>query len=115
MKKICNFKLVLVLALSVLSLLSCKKSKTTTIAPNHLRCEYATSPLGIDTDAPRLSWLLPADSEVTLQGAYQILVGTDSAAISAKNSLVWDSGKIASDKQLVSYAGALLKPNTRYY
>ena len=46
---------------------------------NSLRCEYLTTPLGIDVLSPRLSWKLPVGIDV--QKAYQLIVGTDSASV----------------------------------
>ena len=67
--------------------------------PTHLRCEYLTDPLGIDTPTPRLSWVPPFD-----QAAYQIKV-----------TGLWDSGCVRSAESLhVQYAGPTLQPRRRY-
>jgi alpha-L-rhamnosidase len=49
------------------------------------------------------------------QSAYQVLVDTDSSAVASGKAAVWNSGKIGSAQQLVSYAGTALKPFTRYF
>ena len=115
MNKFSNMKKILLIVVSMLSLMSCQKSDKTKFSPIDLRCEYAISPMGIDTDVPRLTWILPATSEVKKQGNYQVFVGTTSSEITKGKSLLWDSGKIASDASLVTYKGGKLLPNTHYY
>jgi alpha-L-rhamnosidase len=98
-----------------MSLVSCQKSDKTTFSAIDLRCEYAINPMGIDTNVPRFTWRLPANSGVKMQDYYQVLVGTESAEIAIGKSLVWDSGKLKSDASLVKYNGEDLMPNTNYF
>ncbi|MBK7132291.1 MAG: family 78 glycoside hydrolase catalytic domain [Bacteroidales bacterium] len=93
---------------------SCTDGKTNFSAGN-LKCEYLINPLGIDSPNPRLTWQMTDDRHGTFQYAYQILVSSDSAELSRLNGSVWNSGKIKSAKNLVSYQGNPLKPFTRYY
>ncbi len=66
------------------------------LAPTVLRCEYKTNPLGIDTPAPRLSWVLESPEQGAVQSAYQIVC----------EGGVWDSGKVLSAQSVsVVYAG----------
>jgi len=95
--------------------ISCQKSDKAKFSPVDLKCEYAKSPMGIDTDAPRFTWRIPVNSNVKKQGYYQIIVGTNSSETKRGKSLVWDSGKTASDANLVKYKGEKLLPNTNYY
>ena len=82
--------------------------------PNELRCEYAVDPLGIDVRRPRLSWLTPAQPCGYLQSAYRIVVAGSSAALRAGAELIWDSGKIASERSVnVPYAGRALGSGER--
>ena len=108
-------KKILLIVVSMVSLIACQKSDKTKFSPIDLRCEYAINPIGIDTDAPRFTWLLPANSEVKKQRDYQVFVGTTSSEISKGKSLLWDSGKTASDANLVIYKGEKLLPNTNYF
>ncbi|OLF16337.1 family 78 glycoside hydrolase catalytic domain [Actinophytocola xanthii] len=65
--------------------------------------EYASTLLGTDVAAPRLSWKAASD-EGSRQSAYQVRVDG-----------VWDSGKVDSDRTIgVPYAGPPLRPHTRY-
>jgi len=108
-------KKILLIVVSMVSLIACQKSDKTKFSPIDLRCEYAINPIGIDTDVPRFTWLLPANSEVKKQRDYQVFVGTTSSEISKGKSLLWDSGKTASDANLVIYKGEKLLPNTNYF
>lgn len=79
---------------------------------NELVCEYHTNPIGIDVLKPRLSWKIVSDKQNVLQSAYEIKV-TDQ---SPKGKVVWNSGKITSDKSVnIEYAGPELKPMQRVY
>jgi alpha-L-rhamnosidase len=79
---------------------------------NELVCEYHTNPIGIDVQKPRLSWKIVSDKQNVLQSAYEIKV-TDQ---SPKGKVVWNSGKITSEKSVnIEYAGPELKPMQRVY
>ncbi|WP_316831554.1 alpha-L-rhamnosidase [Pedobacter aquatilis] len=83
--------------------------------PGELKCEYLVRPIGVDNPVPRLSWLILDDRKGAIQQAYRILVGTDSVQLINKTGIVWDSGKILSSANLVSYKGASLRPFIKYY
>lgn len=86
------------------------------IAVTELRTEYAVNPVGIDVAQPRLSWQLRSSDRGVVETAYEIQVGTDSAAVARGNALVWDSGRVASDASVqVAYDGPALRSATRYY
>jgi alpha-L-rhamnosidase len=79
---------------------------------NELVCEYHTNPIGIDVQKPRLSWKIVSDKQNVLQSAYEITV-TDQ---SPKGKVIWNSGKVVSDKSVnVEYGGPELKPMQRVY
>ena len=80
---------------------------------SNLRCEYLTTPLGIDQPFPRLTWRLPTG--ITNQKAYQVIVGTDSVKVSCGIGDCWNSGKVLSSEVLIVYSGKRLEPYTRYY
>ncbi|KRE75081.1 alpha-L-rhamnosidase [Paenibacillus sp. Soil750] len=80
-----------------------------------LLCEYQVNPIGLDTAQPRFTWQLEADTNATVQSAYQIQVSMYPSDFEPA-SLVWDTARIASDQSvLVAYAGLELQPRTRYY
>ncbi len=77
----------------------------------NLKVEYMKMPLGIDVECPRFSWQMnSADNKHGCrQTAYQLVV-TDGAG-----QIIWDSGKINSDKSLnIKYSGKPLSSVTRY-
>ena len=77
-----------------------------------LRTEYLKNPMGIDVKTPRLSWELNNPARGAKQSAYEIIVSTDKTGA----NVVWDSGKIKSDKSVNNlYDGKALAPSTRYY
>ncbi|NNV56125.1 alpha-L-rhamnosidase [Limnovirga soli] len=83
--------------------------------PTHLQCEHMISPLGIDATQPRLAWQLSDSRQGAFQSAYQILVGTDSLAISLAKANFWQTAKINGDAQLAYYKGKPLLPFTKYF
>jgi hypothetical protein len=63
-------------------------------------------PLGADTAHPRLSWVLDYDRRGQKQSAYQVLVAWSEDDLRTEENLVWDSGKVASDRSVgVEYVG----------
>lgn len=82
------------------------------LTPGNLRCEYLTSPLGIDPPKPRLSWTLEAKdshARAVSQSAFRVLVASSSVKLAANNGDLWDSGKINSDQSIsLCYAGRQL-------
>jgi len=101
--------LALALACSTLSVLA------GSVTPQKLRCEHLTDPLGIDTDKPRLSWILDdgrkADAGANVprgvgQSAYRVLVASSQSMLSKDTGDLWDSGKVQSDStSYIAYAG----------
>ena len=78
-----------------------------------LRTEHLVDPIGIDSPAPRFSWHLDDGRPDAGQTAYRITVASDSTDF--EGSLVWDSGRVASDEVLATYGGPALAPFTRYW
>jgi len=84
--------------------------------PVGLECESLTSPLGMDTNKPVLSWKLQDASAGARQTAYEIQVGSSATSLAAGESDVWDSGRIQSADSIgASYAGPDLVPSKRYF
>ena len=82
------------------------------IRPERLRCEYRENPLGIDSTAPRLSWIVSTNgssSRGLRQTAYQILVASTQDKLAADQGDLWDSGRVKSDETIqINYAGRKL-------
>ena len=65
-----------------------------------LTCEGLVEPLGIDTAQPHFSWKIRSGRPVEQQ-AYEIQVASTREALEAGEGLLWDSGKVASDRQVM--------------
>ena len=77
---------------------------------NHLRCEYAENPVGLDAPQPRLSWVLESETRAQRQSAYQVLVASRPEKLLPGQADLWDSGKVATDQSIqVVYAGQGLR------
>ena len=83
--------------------------------PVSLKTDYLENPIGIDNPNPRLAWKIGDNREGAWQSAYRVIVSTDSLKVVNKKGDVWDSGKINSDLQLITYDGDELEPFTKYY
>jgi alpha-L-rhamnosidase len=80
------------------------------IIVDSLRCEYLSDPLGIDTPAPRLGWVIHSEKRGLQQSACQILVASSRKKLASEIGDLWDSGKVTSDQSvLVEYAGKALQ------
>jgi len=74
------------------------------------RCEWQAGVVTTDVPAPRLTWELSSTVQGDLQTACQVQCGSTPGA-----SDLWDSGKIASNAQIVPYAGVALASRQRVY
>ncbi|HWV70872.1 MAG TPA: glycoside hydrolase family 78 protein [Pseudosphingobacterium sp.] len=79
------------------------------------KVEHMVSPIGVDVQHPRLSWLWNDYREGAFQTAYQIYVGEDSLSVLKDEGQQWNTGKISSDARLIPYAGQMLKPFKKYF
>ncbi|SDC89745.1 Ig-like domain (group 3) [Nocardioides lianchengensis] len=72
-----------------------------------------TDPLGIPGEDPSLGWQAASTARGVVQSAYQVRVASSEDALGDAD--VWDSGKVASDRQTdVLYDGPALTSQTRY-
>ena len=89
------------------------------IQPASLRTEYLENPLGIGETSPRLSWALES-SEKSARGqsqtAYRILVAGSEENLQNDANLLWDTGKIDSDRTAhIRYAGKSVASEKRHW
>ncbi len=100
------FKFLLFAAAMLPLMFSCVREKDV-IA--EMRCEYSVSPMTIDTQTPRFTWIYEGVSGFT-QYAYEVVVST------ADGSQLWSSGPVVSN---ISFAKmddtGLLKSDTEYF
>ncbi len=81
-------------------------NRISSLAVEHLRCEYRENPLGIEAAQPRLNWWLRSDVRGQRQAAYQILVASAPEVLARGEGDLWDSGRVASDQSvLLPYRG----------
>ena len=81
-----------------------------------LRIEYNDNPIGIDSPAPRMSWLIQGEGRGIVQSAYQVRVAPAEQDVRAGRPLIWDSGRINSDESVQRpYQGPALQSGHRYY
>lgn len=92
---------------------ACQKNDESTSRVTNLKCEHLRNPLGIDAKNPRFSWQMTNEANGTKQAAYQIIVGTDEHFLA--EGIIWNSGKIGKEENLVIYAGPALMPFTKYF
>lgn len=87
-------------------------ASTASIRPVELLCEYRANPQGIDSTAPRLSWICTPTSPNARglsQSAFQVLVSGSKEVLERNAGDLWDSGRIATNQSAqVTYAGRLL-------
>src|SRR5512142_3035877 len=87
-----------------------------TVVVANLRCEYRTSPIGIDEARPRLGWVLTAGRRDEGQTAYQVVVATSEALLAHQQGDLWDSGKVASANSVhIVYDGKPLRSRASCY
>jgi alpha-L-rhamnosidase len=81
-----------------------------------LQCESLSTPLGMDTKEPSLSWKIQDPRPGARQTAYQIRVSSSATDLAAGKGDMWDSGRVeSSDSQGVAYQGSAFEPSKRYY
>lgn len=79
---------------------------------SNLKCEYASSPININSNNPRFSWNIFSEKRGEKQKAYQIFVSQNENM----TELIWDSDKINSAKtNQIEYTGKKLESNSQYF
>ncbi|MCK5088273.1 MAG: VCBS repeat-containing protein, partial [Melioribacteraceae bacterium] len=81
-------------------------------SPGNMRCENLIDPMAVYDTTPELSWEYDGGQS---QGAYQILVSTSSINLAGDIGDKWDTGKVNSSNNNVSYAGSSLSADTTYF
>ena len=93
-----------------------QSSRSAIFTIDDLRCEYQNNPLGIDTCAPRLSWILESKQRNQAQSAYEVLASSNPDKLAKGDFDEWDSGKILSSESIdIVYAGKPLTAGQRIW
>lgn len=84
--------------------------------PDRLRCEYLGEPLGVDTAAPRLAWLVESPDRGDRPTAWQVLVASSPQLLALDQGDLWDTGRTeAAGMPSVEYAGRPLPSSSRCF
>ncbi|MFW5856586.1 MAG: family 78 glycoside hydrolase catalytic domain, partial [Planctomycetota bacterium] len=79
-----------------------------------LTCNHAVDPLGVETPAPRLAWQLDPGRPGLRQTAWQVQAASTRERLEAGAPDLWDSGRVAGDRQFdVPYGGLPLGARRR--
>lgn len=82
----------------------------------NLTCNYLENPLGVETQHPRLSWMLSSDGSARYQTAYRLIVASTMENLDNDNGDLWDSGKVESDQSVfIPYDGIPLSSGQECY
>ncbi|MFZ4779433.1 MAG: family 78 glycoside hydrolase catalytic domain, partial [Terrimicrobiaceae bacterium] len=73
--------------------------------PIDLRADYQKNPLALDSNPPRLSWVLTSSERGFVQTAYQILAATSHQQLDQDKGDLWDSGKVSGSATSAEYGG----------
>jgi alpha-L-rhamnosidase len=86
------------------------------LKPTYLRCEYLVNPLGIDENAPRLSWTVESSERAQKQTAYRLIVARQAETLTHDRGDCWDTGKVSGDETTaIAYSGKPLRDHERCY
>jgi alpha-L-rhamnosidase len=92
---------------------------TAAVAVNSPRCNELANPIGVDSAAPRFSWMLASDTAAARgihQTNYQILVASTAEILAQDKGDDWDSGKVLSEESInLNYAGSPLASWKEYF
>lgn len=96
--------------LAGLMLIACYPQKAySEMNVTNLKCEYLVNPLGIDSQNPRLFWILESPERGQKQTAYRIIVASSKENLTKNTGDLWDSGKVISGNSTqIAYGGKAL-------
>ncbi len=115
MKQTTNMKKYLIAFVCCLSLFTNPVS-ILAIGIESVLCEFRENPLGVDSENPRLSWILTSAIKGDKQTGYEIWVATTPELLTTGNPDMWNSGKVSSGQsQYIEYGGKPLKCGEQYY
>jgi alpha-L-rhamnosidase len=81
-----------------------------------LQTENTVTPLGLDVERPRFSWVSESGARGVRQTGYRVIVSSSADRAAQEDGDVWDSGDVdGPDSFGVEYGGPALEPSTRYH
>jgi len=84
-------------------------------APINLLCMGQTNPKGLTVFTPDLSWTFSDPNTGDTQSAYRLLVADTLTNINNNNGNMWDTNKVTTSLNTVTYAGSTLQTGATYY
>lgn len=106
----------ILISLLALLMVGCKAFNAGSLSISEPTVEMQRNPEGVSALNPRFSWQLVSEKQDVMQSAYQIEVADSEEALKAGSGLLWNSGRVDSDRSLlVEYAGAPLQSGKAYY
>lgn len=106
----------IIIFLSILSLIGCTSVNNKSLEFTNVMVENQNNPEGVAAAAPRFSWQFTSNKNDVMQTAYQIEVADSEKSLKAGDGLIWNTGRIDSDKSLlIEYAGKPLESGKKYY
>jgi len=80
-----------------------------------LQVEKKATPIGLDVEKPRFSWVISTGQRDVTQTSYRLRLATTEKGLSTHKT-TWDSGVVRSEESAnVAYDGPALDPATRYH
>jgi len=81
------------------------------IKVSNLMTEHRTNPINIESERPRLSWIINSDEKNVIQTSYHILVASSRELLNKDKGDLWDSDIVKSDNSVwIPYGGVPLHP-----
>lgn len=83
---------------------------------DNLLVEYDPSPVALDVQNPRFTWIIDLEGRNRKQSAFQLLVASDQEMLDTNKGDIWDTGLVLSGQSAqVAYGGPALESNTQYF
>ena len=83
---------------------------------NNLFVEYDPSPIALDIENPRFTWIVELEGRSRMQTAYQVLVASSMELLGQDKGDIWDTGLVESEQSAqVQYGGQALESNRQYF
>lgn len=106
----------LIIFFLTLSMIGCTAVDSGSLKLTSVMVERQNNPEGVYVTSPHFSWQLSSDKQNIMQTAYQIEVARTEKDLKSGSNLLWNSGRVDSDKSLfVKYAGTPLESGEKYY
>lgn len=114
--KINMIKKSILVFITILLIIGCKTTNPGSLNFTAITVERQNNPEGVYMSNPHFSWQFTSDKQNVMQTAYQIEVAESEKDLKSGSNLIWNTGRVNSDKSLlVEYAGTPLKSGKKYY